>query len=494
MVKILHTHTSYIVPFMFEVQGKESFGKLVKKTQSNPDWYIYNPHDSKEESDLYSVILDGFVMNDVKKNNIGCIFDYKPENVNDISFYYTKLERDFLVSIDKVKIFLFRTGVGFFWYEAKLPKEITVNELIAFQNEFKELSYERFLLKDKRRERYIFEINHEKKEGLLMGDWINNILSSLSFKYRYFAERKNPLDNKEMIADKALLYNYVVFDELSDSFWEDTYRIANGYNRNYMIRHNVESKYIEFFQHAYCYASMGGTGYYVVPVKENKGFYMGTFSEKIKNDYFLLNIFVLYQSYTLLKITEKMGSELSAISEDYLEESEEILEELQKIETEINVFLMKGVYSLVSHIGHHNEYYEYLIRKFRIKKNIEGLTIGLESVQKLQQARKEERMEMLERQENMDREKLNDRLNVGLGLLSVLAILSALADGFSVIDVVMEWWGIAESRTGTIRSIILVLVIGLGMYVVKLLVQSISRLRKSRKSSNISDKGENKDE
>lgn len=481
MAKLLYSKTRYIVPFIFQIQEKECFNGLVEKMDSSQEWNLRDMYDTGIECDLYSIILDSFTM-DQKGCNIGCALSYDLKQKDKVSLNYTRFDRDFNISLEKMEMFLFRTGVGFLWYEMQMPTDMTMDELILFQNEFKELTYKRFVSKDYRTKRYTFEIEPERKEAFLMGHWIDEVLACIPFTYTYFASRKDPLDDSKVIADKALLYNYAVFDKLEDELWDDMYRITNGYNKRYIIRKNIESEYKEFFHNANCYASTGGVGYYVVPEKDNKRFYMGIFQKKIQNDYFLLNILALYQSYSILKFTKNMEKELSADSERYLTDSEEILRALQKLETEINVFLIKSVYSSVSHIGHQNEYYEYLMKQWRIRENIEGLTIGLESLQKLQEAREAERLEEIEHQENIEREKSNDKLSIGLGMISILAIVSAISDGYGAIEIVMELLSLPESVKSVMVAGLVVIVIIIAVVAVTSIVQSVNRGRKKHRN------------
>lgn len=482
MTKLLYANIKHIVPFMFETKAKENFNQLVEKIQSKQEWNIQDMCGSVIERDLYSTILDSFVM-DKKENNIGCSFAYNLEigQEKPLSFNYSRFEKDFVVSFNRVELFLFRTGVGFLWYEINMPEDMTVDELILFQNEFKELSYKRFVNLDRWTNRYTFELEPERLQPFLMGHWIDELLAQIPFKYQYFAERKDPLNNDHMIADKAIIYDYAIFDELGEDFWENTYRITNGYNQKYIIKKGIEKEYIEFFHQAYCYASTGGTGYYVVPTKENRGFYTGIFKGKVAQDYFLLNILALYQSYTLLKFTKSMESELSAESKKYLTDAESILTSLQKIETEINVFLIKSIYSSVSHIEHQNEYYDYLIKRRKVKENIDGLTIGLASLQKLQAIRKAERLEEIECQENLEREISDDRLNIGLGLLSILAVTSAIADGYGAVEIIKTWFALSRQVEIIIIIALMAIVLLIGGIAIASIVPSICRARKKRK-------------
>lgn len=117
MANILYANIKHIVPFMFQARAKGSFGQLVKAIQSKQEWNIMDMYDSEIERDLYSIILDSFVM-DEKENNVGCAFEYHvtPKQKNVLAFNYTRFEKDFCISISKAGLFLFRTGVVFLFY------------------------------------------------------------------------------------------------------------------------------------------------------------------------------------------------------------------------------------------------------------------------------------------------------------------------------------------------------------------------------------------
>ena len=226
---------------------------------------------------------------------------------------------------------------------------------------------------------------------------------------------------------------------------------------------------------------MGGCGYYVVPGEENRNFYLRTLKKKIMLDHFTLYILALYQSYTLLKFTGQIQSVLSAESAWYLENSEESVGILKQIATQINVFLVKSVYSSVSHISHQNDYYEYVIRKLKVRENIDGLTIGLESLQKLQEDRAKERIEAIEERENQEREVSDDRLNIGLGLLSILALISAVADGDSAAEVLVRWLKLPEYAKTALGMVFLALIAVIAVVAVTSIWPSILRAGKKRR-------------
>lgn len=482
MEKILCSRSRYIIPFMYKSFANDSFDLVVKNIQEDTGWVIQDMYDEGAEQDLYSIILDGFMM-DEKQNNIGCAFSYIcSENSKPIlQFNYTRFKKEFIVSIIDMGLYLFRTGVGFLWYEVEAPKDATIAEKTLFQNEFKELTYERFVSLENQDRRYTFESVNNTKTPVLMGHWLDEIMEKMPFAYEYFAKRKDPLNPSNMICDKALIFGYTVFDEMDqESLWNTIYWLTNGYNDRYKRKNDFAKEAIEPFNNAYCYATTAGCGYYVVPEESNANFYLRIFKKKVMLDYFKIYILALYQAYTILKLTKDMENELSAESRNYLDNSDTVLNVLKNLETEINVFLIKSVYASVSHIDHQNTYYEYIIKKLRVKEDIEGLTIGLESLQKLQESQRKERLEEIERQENEEREELNDRLNIGLGLISILAVISAIADGFGSMDALGEILGLSDVVITTIQMAIVFGVLVIAVYAVKSILSSIKRVRQKK--------------
>lgn len=484
MTDILCTRNRYIIPFLFWPMEGMDYESLIGRITDTGAWRIWNMYAEGVEQDLYDIIRDCFVM-DERKNNIGCALAWcgAREDQRDIlALNYTRFDRDFIVRITQMGMYLFRSGVGFIWYEAGLPADATSAELTLFQNEFKELAYERFVSLKNRSGRYTFELARDAAQGVLMGDWLDRKLAKLPFTYSFFANRKNPLAPQRQIPDKALLFVYAVFDRADrEKLMDDIYHLTNGYNERYQKKAEFSSEPMELFRYAYCYVTMGGCGYYVVPGEENRNFYLRTLKKKIMLDHFTLYILALYQSYTLLKFTGQIQSVLSAESAWYLENSEESVGILKQIATQINVFLVKSVYSSVSHISHQNDYYEYVIRKLKVRENIDGLTIGLESLQKLQEDRAKERIEAIEERENQEREVSDDRLNIGLGLLSILALISAVADGDSAAEVLVRWLKLPEYAKTALGMVFLALIAVIAVVAVTSIWPSILRAGKKRR-------------
>ena len=305
-------------------------------------------------------------------------------------------------------------------------------------------------------------------------------MQQFPFEVTYFAKRSNPLDASMEIPDKALLFNYIIFDEEADeaSCIQDIYHLNNGYNARYAMGVDFETHLVKPFEKAYFCATAQGCGYYAIPNASNRHFYLHTKRNRVMMDYFILDILVLYQTYTVLRFTNVMEHELAAESARYLTESADTLTKLKRLSTEINVFLVKSVYSSVSHISHHNEFYDYLIRKYRVRENIEGLTIGLESLQRLQESREQERLEEIEQKKAKESEHSDNRLNIGLGLISILALISAIADGDAAFELIINLLHLPQSMKTVFDWGLLVLVIGVAIVAIKSVGKYIEQTKK----------------
>ncbi|MBR2928748.1 MAG: hypothetical protein IKC24_06295 [Oscillospiraceae bacterium] len=166
----------YIVPFSYG-HNNVKYEEAVARIMNTGEWRVANRSDivPSHEEDLYNHVYCSFIDSaldpdggGVPGNNIGAGFI--PLNFKRKGMYYhyhekesakqtTCAEKDtkadhkaVLVkgkydptrrilnfTIVNEGIFLFRTGVGFYWYEVKLP-EMDVDHLVLFQNRFKELN------------------------------------------------------------------------------------------------------------------------------------------------------------------------------------------------------------------------------------------------------------------------------------------------------------------------------------------------------------------
>lgn len=308
-----------------------------------------------------------------------------------------------------------------------------------------------------------------------MGEWIVRLLDPVIpyTELHFLPEKRNYLygDGKpghyKWVPDKAILFNYVFVDYENagkDYLQTIAYYLTNGYPETYQIPRRVEQMMQFPYGNICWYTSIEGFGYYVrkqdVPHSKIKS-YQNDFLTGIIAGYFLLFIHLLYQRYTLIYFAERIEENLSADSDDYKLKSEaddeitklysqRCIEQLEDIRMDINVFLIKSVNASVSHAGYQNEFYDYSEKRLGIRDNIESVTSGLQSLEELQQIRLDRKMQVVEEK----RQKENEKITNTVGMLSILAVVSAYADGFSTIEVLkglcMSGWDWSLEKIGQV--------------------------------------------
>ena len=340
-------------------------------------------------------------------------------------------------------LYLFRTNVGILWYEISLPRasddkngdSVDSSFLIRFQNRFKELNL--------RRQKCFRQISANQEESvLIMGDIIHEILQDISENIHYLnGSRKN--DENIERPDKALIFNYALLEDENlpeEKLRETAFLLANGYNENYHMPPDIKETMINAFANTCWYATRGGCGYFssMNPGEKNM-FFLHTLPGRIRGDYFFMYILALYQSYSILNYLRRIMQYYPADSQKYFE-----LEkggQLNEFTSEINTFLMKGMYSSVSNIHHQNMFFQYLQKQLSIKEDIESITMGVNALAKMQRLHYEKENALLKEKRELRSKKRDNQLSLILAVLSVLSVFSALMDIHSFVNMVQSICG-----------------------------------------------------
>lgn len=438
----------YIVPFAVDWKGQsfEEFCKTLVKPEGGT--WCYEPP-KEGEQDIYGLFQDALRQDRPGHENIGVSLVYcKKEEKSILSLNYLRGEQlpEWRLGMTEAGMYLFRTGIGLFWYELdweEKPEDDSAEELILFQNRVKELNRAQFPYYDVKnpvwgedgrlQPNYVAEIILENGDfdfGVgadgsdTLGRWITKLLSFPGCEAKFYPDRAYCKDKELRVPDKALLFTYLLADaESGADMTEAAYYLASGYNRSYEPATDIAESMYRPFAGADWYVTREGCGYFVKNRPESEYFFTNFMPRKLANDYFTLYITLLYQTYTLLHFANRIEREMSADYHTYKEPTEQVADRLESFEAEINVFLMKSVYASVSHIQHQNGFYEYATKQLRIREDVESLTMGLRFLDEFQQQRKSKK-------EAEQEEKLSN----ALGVLSLLTILSAFMDGFSLVD------------------------------------------------------------
>lgn len=546
---ILASRLRYIVPFEIDF-GNDGNGKTFEQVCKIIDDYTDYPYSflgkqktdisgkwvreklTNGEQDLYGYIIDEFAVTeeidpkeDIEK--AGCFWHYQGFGKTPFSFEYTNgtdYENSTIIwklSIVDMGLYIFRSGVGFIWYEVKPDKKQikTSTELIHFQNKFKELDRGKNNHLWVRKE--LMPIDMECQSDMIpfmMGNWIAERLQFLNVRYQ--ASRKNSYptllsayisthsgqqeDEKKLFddlsaqclmqcPDKALLFSYVVFEH--DDSWkknfnslQTVYYLTNGYKESYEMSEDIVDTVRNPFSNVYWSASREGCGYFAWTSKEesnhNYRFFCKNQYSKIMNDYFLLYIRAIYQSYSLMRYAVYTSEILPNDYRKYLsvsKDTEKITEKISSIEAEISLFLVKSMVTSVSHIHHQNEFYGYLIDRLAVKEDVESVTAGLAALTALQHESLVEKQQA-ERDQDEKREKeVDNTFQIGLGLMTFLTGISAVTDAYGIVS------SLANDRLSAGWMIVFLILLGICVLIVMasliIFVRSVKNLRHSEKNN-----------
>lgn len=410
------------------------------------------------EYDLYDNVRDSFF-----QRREGNTWKYEFTGGKIISFKFLLDDNNTInIVLNNLELTICRTGIGFIWYELKLPKNISEEDLLTVQNQLKELNgytkgchnLIRKINKNFSKNGFIepydtrFPVNENDKNGLnipfSLGNWLASRLEFLNVEF--FAERKNCYFSKindyfnysqlsgdtlrdEMmkvtglplkVPDKALIFNAMLLPDDMENYMSFIYYISNGYTTKYKISEESSNDYAHPFENVFFYGSAQGAGYYALVNKNNRDTFNTTVSNKI-NDYFLLYLDVLYQSYSITKFSQELSSsEFSYEYRDYITSGNNLQDRLVSIRARINLFLLKSMTVSVSYVHHQNTFYNHLERILSIEDDVKQLTVGLDALDELHKNQLEK-----------DQKALDRDLQVALSGVALLAIYSAFADSYS---------------------------------------------------------------
>lgn len=532
----------YVVPFEINLEH-QSFEQVCSQVDNYRDypytflgevieratgrWIRSSLH--KGEQDVYPYIVDEFdytseLDDGTKIEKMGCFWRYNLFERQPFQLEYTegtidkRTERSIPITVSDMGLYIFRSGVGLLWYEIQAGEHAftTSKELIRFQNLVKELNrgYNNHLW-IKGAFYHLAEEYQADRVPFMLGSWIAERLQFLNVSF--WAYRKNSyasllstfyykdLDKSEqsqkrkafydvlpaLCPDKALLFSYVVFRR--DDGWSKNseslrmaYYLTNGYKESYEMSTDIETAIKSPFANVYWMAAREGCGYFAWESENNRRFFEKNQYVKIMNDYFLLYIRAIYQSYSLMRYAVLVSKRLSNDYDLYVnvnDETERLSRQISDISTEINLFLVKSVVTSVSYVHHQNEFYEYLIERLRVNEDAESVTAGLAALQGLQHEtllKKEEEQEMAEqetREREAQREKEADNMfQIGLGLMTFLAVISAVTDAYSIVS------GLSDPQVTKGWFVVFIVLFGICMIIlvasITIFIKSIFNLRK----------------
>lgn len=444
----------YIVPFSFSGDYEDVCRKL-----ENPESGWRNEKVSGRH--VYRHIYQTLNYADGAKAMQGSV--WKPEQAQRI-LLWLDLDDDNhqYANMNEWGMYLFRTGIGFFWYEIYLKDtEIPVELLIQYQDSLKS-----FGLSRRKRQLTYLAAGRKKSDAVEAGDvlpddvpfyiekWICENLQVLEEEISFYlvqgvgrsSQKNSDKPEKGKTPERALLYNYFGFDfereteeqseeVLNKKLLDYASYLTLGRNSRFLRSSEQAENAFQPFRNAYWYVSDEGCGCYVCKNnQENRQYLEQNLTDDVRRDYFILYMLLLYQLYSLIHFSEKIEYELSADVRDYLDSSDAYNDKLTRIQAEINTFLLKSGHTSVSQMRVQNEFYNFAKKNLRIREEIQSLTAGVDFLEELLETREDKRQQEKEKDEQNRKEEEDKRLSASLGLLSILCVLSAFTDGIGFID------------------------------------------------------------
>lgn len=537
----------YIVPFSFGHTGK-SYDRAKQDLLTGDQWHIAErsemvpSHEEDLYDHIYRALMDDectsaydtnvgvdFVPNDPQRSEITLIYEFTDQNGT---------LKKYRFAIFDTNIFLFKTGIGLYVYEAKLPinkdaaelengfcAQLSTEELVVFQNRFKELNVLRGYDGTKQNAYRFYEDaanvsacvcaeNEDATEHFFtLGSKISEKLSAYftdvfyypprineilrrrqMYKYKKrwqtqlkrfekkkvkptskrFTESKAQIDRQlerlqnmtvadlpqvlpadetntiQIVPDKAILYNYIVFNAPKDLFGADEkkeaiskyyqalYYLTRGYKFSYKTSDDVSQERAQMFrrhENDYWDASLEGAGDYVLMLEnacdedgKNKPnlFFDAIRPKEMRGDYFLLYILLLYRHFSIVYYSKKISETIPMQLDFYqnnISDHQNAYEKLSALKQEINIFFSNQMYESVGQITDVCTIYSFIEEKMKIKRNVAALQKGVDNIEKLQK-------DIL----NEKKEQKSGKLNKIIGLFGILAVISIVCDFLQVVD------------------------------------------------------------
>ena len=533
----------YVIPFEIDIENS-SFEHICRKTEWHTDYpysFLGEANTSyaglrKGEQDVYPYIVDEFAfdgaIDDGTVGKTGCFWKYSLFEDHPFQLEYTdgknyeQSRKKRRLSICDMGLYIFRSGIGLIWYEIQGDAHTfeTSKELIEFQNVMKELNRannNHLWIKSQALhfpEKYLTEAYHTEVVPFMLGNWIaerlqfldagflahrNNSYASLLGEFYYkdldkkeWSRKRNELYHllPKSCANKALAFSYVVFGRgqnwtKNEDALKTAYYLASGYKESYEMSSEIESVVKNPFANVYWMAAREGCGYFAWEGERNRIFFEKNQYAKIMNDYFLLYIRAVYQSYSLMHYAVMISGRLSDDYQVYVnvnDKTEQLSKQISDISTEINLFLVKSIVTSVSYVHHQNEFYDYLIERMQIREDAESVTAGLASLKELQhetlirKQNNQKATEQAEREKEAQREKEADNMfQIGLGLMTFLAVISAVTDSYGIVS------GLADPQIPQGWFLVFIILFCICMIIlavsITIFIKSIRNLKKNGK-------------
>ncbi len=432
----------YVVPFYFEYENKgyERICRYYEKNSFSPEslglpkegkWInvgfwenCKTEKKSQPEMDVYSYLPSIFIEDKSNKDkmvrSLGDSFVFKTDEPL-LKMQYLYGNNTIPVELTDLGVLIMRNGIGFVWYEAAFKDNVTLEEYVGFQHDFKELARTR----NKRIRRVCLNDDNEEVvfEPFCLGIWLSTNVFPYDPEIRFWAEIKTKMEGRVIkIPDRALLYQYLFIGESNTQERNNlVFRIANGYDKKYNVLGDVDKQlYMPFENISYC-VSKSGMACVVTNTDTNEIYFKNQFGGRYIRDYFFIYLLLCYQSYSCAHYS-RLLTKMPADAELFNGKGK-YLDKLESLNSQINLFMVKSVFGSVSNVQHQNGVYRYGKNELCVEEDIQSLTVGLGALRE------------------MERDKRDRKTDKGLALFGSIIVVTSLIDGLNLVDWFMDHSG-----------------------------------------------------
>lgn len=307
--------------------------------------------------DSSAKIADCFELSDTKRT----MLNLPHRAVDTVSFRTRSKDNSvYSITVEDVRLYLFESEVGFVEVEFgycsdKLEDFVECNYFISeIKSDENVFEYERKLSKDES-EKHIFTLKELVCKVL---SYVGGVLDMKKDSFPGFSE------------DKGVIYSYILTDKKPENLDKLLFTLRRNYKGSYKVpcdKDILSDPHIkQQFENSYWTASYNGAVNlsFCTGDKTTDLFFNSNFYSKMKETYYILFLHALHQRFAMMKYIGDMG-QLDTLGNNYLVMKRE-LKAAENYYAKASNLEFRAFFKLPSNVEHVNDYYNLLLRTFKI--------------------------------------------------------------------------------------------------------------------------------
>ncbi len=434
--KIIKQFTKFLFPFRYSLKDT-ALCKLTADNENNGLDHPFVRFHPKSEGLRMGIgemlcgnssakIADCFELPAIKRT----LFNLPHRAVDTISFHTRYKGNSFYnVTVENVRLYFFESEVGFVEVEFgycsdKLEDYVECNYFISeIKSDENIFEYERKLNKEES-EKYIFTLKE------LVCKLLSYVGGVLDIKKDCFPDFN---------ADKCIIYSYLLTDKKPENLDKLLFTLRRNYKGSYKVPCDKDilsdSHIKQQFENSYWTASYNGAVNlsFCTGDKTTDLFFNSNFYSKMKDTYYTLFLHVLHQRFAMMKYIGDMGH-LDTLGNDYLVMKRE-LKAAENYYAKAANLEFRAFFKLPSNVEHVNEYFNLLLKTFKINELKLSFDNDLKTLTDICQTY----VSRIKRRDEKIIERRKKKIEIFVSLLGTL---------LAVVTLLNSYWGLLEKLSG----------------------------------------------